>query len=127
MTNDIRRPGGVIAIAVLSWILGLADLLLAVLILVSGESSAFFPWAVVGIVVLGLVYIAAGFGVFVGIDAARVVVLLGSLVSFATGLGSAVNGQPVFGGATVLVTIAITMLLWTGRGDDWFSRPVLSE
>jgi hypothetical protein len=120
--SEARRPAGVTAIAILCWLLGALDILLLGILIVSNSRGDYSTGELVGVGAVGLVYIAAGIGLFLGVDAARVVVLLGSLVSFASGLYAAGNGQLVFGIATVAVTVAIAILLWTGRGSEWFTR-----
>lgn len=74
----------------------------------------------IGYLVVALAYLAVGFGVFRGVDVARVVVLLASLVHLAVGLYTALTSEPIAGILSMGLAVAIALPLWVGRGAAWF-------
>lgn len=123
-----RRPGVVTAVAVLCWVVGGLELVLSVLILVLSAVPDALPATLagslfassIGYLVVALAYLAVGFGVFRGVDVARVIVLLASLIHLAVGLYTALTSEPIAGILSMGLAIAIALPLWIGRGAAWF-------
>jgi hypothetical protein len=123
-----RRPGVVTAVAVLCWVVGGLELVLSVLILVLTAVPGALPSTLagslfassIGYLVVALAYLAVGFGVFRGVDVARVIVLLASLIHLAVGLYTALTSEPIAGILSMGLAIAIALPLWIGRGAAWF-------
>ena len=122
-----RRPGVVTAAAILCWVVGALEAGTGLLYLRLASLNAMtdtpagsaFTFGI-GYIVVGLAYIAVGFGVFRGADLARVIVLLVSVINFAVGLFTALSGQPLTGILSMGLAVAITLPLWVGRGRAWF-------
>jgi hypothetical protein len=118
----------VTAVAVLCWVVGAVELALSILILVLEAVPGVLPSAEagsllassIGYLVVALAYLAVGFGVFRGVDAARVIVLLASLIHLAVGLYTALTSAPIAGILSMGLAVAITLPLWIGRGAAWF-------
>lgn len=125
-----HRPGVVTAVAILCWMVGTLEVLAGVLFLVfaalpatlAETSNSAVATSGVGFLVVGLAYLAVGFGIFAGVDFARVIVLLVGLLNFAVGLFTALSGQPFAGLVSMVVAVAIALPLWVGRGRLWFQR-----
>lgn len=123
-----RRPGVVTAVAVLCWVVGGLELVLSILILVLEAVPGVLPSAEagsllassIGYLVVALAYLAVGFGVFRGVDTARVIVLLASLIHLAVGLYTALTSEPIAGILSMGLAVAIALPLWIGRGGAWF-------
>ncbi len=123
-----RRPGVVTAVAVLCWVVGALELVLSILVLVLSAVPGALPSTLagslfassIGYLVVALAYLAVGFGVFRGVDVARVIVLLASLVHLAVGLYTALTSEPIAGILSMGLAVAIALPLWVGRGAAWF-------
>lgn len=123
-----RRPGVVTAVAVLCWVVGALELVLSILVLVLSAVPDALPSTLagslfassIGYLVVALAYLAVGFGVFRGVDVARVIVLLASLVHLAVGLYTALTSEPIAGILSMGLAVAIALPLWVGRGAAWF-------
>ena len=123
-----RRPGVVTAVAVLCWVVGGVELVLSILVLVLAAIPGALPSAQagsllassIGYLVVALAYLAVGFGVFRGVDVARVIVLLASLIHLAVGLYTALTSEPIAGILSMGLAVAIALPLWIGRGAAWF-------
>ncbi|WP_295122282.1 hypothetical protein [uncultured Leifsonia sp.] len=123
-----RRPGVVTAVAVLCWVVGGLELVLSILVLVLAAVPGALPSTLagslfassIGYLVVALAYLAVGFGVFRGVDVARVIVLLASLIHLAVGLYTALTSEPIAGILSMGLAIAIALPLWIGRGAAWF-------
>ena len=124
------RPGVVTAVAILCWLVGTIELILSVLLIVlaairgilpAGETGSILV-STIGYLIVAVVYLAVGFGVFRGADLARVIVLLASLVHLGVGLYTALTTQPVAGILSMGLAVAIALPLWVGRGATWFGH-----
>lgn len=120
----------VTVVAILCWILGTLELLAGVFFLVlaalpltaEGAPTNNLALAGVGYLVVGLAYAATGSGIFAGVDFARVIVLLVSLVNLGVGVFTTLSGQPVAGLIAIAVALTITLPLWFGSGQRWFTH-----
>ena len=124
------RPGVVTAVAILCWLVGTVELILSVLLIVLAAIRGVLPAnetgnilvSTIGYLVVAVVYLAVGFGVFRGADLARVIVLLASVVHLGVGLYTALTTQPVAGILSMGLAVAIALPLWVGRGAAWFGH-----
>ncbi len=116
------------AVAVLCWAVGGLELVLSILVLVLAEVPGALPSTLagslfassIGYLVVALAYLAVGFGVFRGVDVARVIVLLASVIHLAVGLYTALTSEPIAGILSMGLAVAIALPLWVGRGAAWF-------
>lgn len=123
-----RRPSVVTAVAVLCWAVGGLELVLSILVIVLVEVPGTLPSTLggslfassIGYLVVALAYLTVGFGVFRGVDVARVIVLLASLIHLAVGLFTALTSEPLAGILSMGLAVAVTLPLWVGRGAAWF-------
>lgn len=119
------RPGGVTLVSILAWISGVLQLIGGIVLLFApaGENNAVTIAAWIGIV-LGILTIAVGVGLWRGSPVARVLAtivfvlnLISAVVAMFTASGSLwaalVNG--------LLALIGI-ILLWTRAASDFFRR-----
>ena len=124
------RPGVVTAVAILCWLVGTIELILSVLLIVLAAIRGVLPAgetgdilvSTIGYLIVAVAYLAVGFGVFRGVDLARVIVLLASVVHLGVGLYTALTTQPVAGILSMGLAVAIALPLWVGRGAAWFGR-----
>lgn len=132
--GNADRPGVVTAVAILCWLVGTVELILSVLLIVLAAIRGILPASetgdilvsTIGYLIVAVAYIAVGFGVFRGVDLARVIVLLASVVHLGVGLYTALTTQPVAGILSMGLAVAIALPLWVGRGAAWFGgdRPM---
>jgi hypothetical protein len=128
--GNADRPGVVTAVAVLCWLVGTVELILSVLLIVLAAIRGVLPAAqtgsilvsTIGYLIVAIAYLAVGYGVFRGVDLARVIVLLASLIHLGVGLYTALSTQPVAGILSMGLAVAIALPLWIGRGAAWFGR-----
>ncbi|MEN2737177.1 hypothetical protein ABCS02_05245 [Microbacterium sp. X-17] len=126
--GNADRPGVVTAVAILCWLVGTVELILSVLLIVLAAIRGVLPAnetgnvlvSTIGYLIVAVAYIAVGFGVFRGVDLARVIVLLASVVHLGVGLYTALTTQPVAGILSMGLAVAIALPLWVGRGAAWF-------
>ncbi|GAA4145708.1 hypothetical protein [Leifsonia shinshuensis] len=126
--GNAERPGVVTAVAILCWLVGTVELILSVLLIVLAAIRGILPASetgdilvsTIGYLIVAVAYIAVGFGVFRGVDLARVIVLLASVVHLGVGLYTALTTQPVAGILSMGLAVAIALPLWVGRGAAWF-------
>ncbi|MFE4470764.1 hypothetical protein ACFRFH_18285 [Leifsonia sp. NPDC056824] len=124
------RPGVVTAVAILCWLVGTVELILSVLLIVLAAIRGVLPASetgnilvsTIGYLIVAVAYLAVGFGVFRGVDFARVIVLLASVVHLGVGLYTALTTQPVAGILSMGLAVAIALPLWIGRGATWFGH-----
>ncbi|MFE4950033.1 hypothetical protein ACFQ9V_07980 [Leifsonia sp. NPDC056665] len=128
--GNADRPGVVTAVAILCWLVGTVELILSVLLIVLAAIRGVLPASetgnilvsTIGYLIVAVAYLAVGFGVFRGVDLARVVVLLASVVHLGVGLYTALTTQPVAGILSMGLAVAIALPLWVGRGATWFGH-----
>lgn len=128
--GNAGRPAVVTAVAILCWLVGTVELILSVLLIVLAAIRGVLPAnetgsilvSTIGYLIVAVAYLAVGFGIFRGVDLARVIVLLASVVHLGVGLYTALTTQPVAGILSMGLAIAIALPLWVGRGAAWFGR-----
>ena len=133
MSNAIARPGGVTLVAVLTWIVGLLDVLAGTILLFQtsvaatveefGGASQLIATAIFQIVV-GVVIIAIAGGLLRGSPSARIVVTVFQVLSIMGGVFLAIAYPPGAIGAYIgiAISLVIIFLLWTGRANAFFRR-----
>lgn len=122
MAPNTPRPGGVTLVGILVVVMGLAMLVNGGLGLVRGGQGA--AGIVVSIVLLavGLVYLLVAWGVFRGSRAARLVVVVLSLIALVGSVLELVSEEQgrVLSAATAVVAAVIVLLLFTRRARSFF-------
>ena len=133
MSNTIARPGGVTLVAVLTWIVGLLDVLAGTILLFQtsvaatveefGGASQLIASAIFQIFV-GVVIIAIAGGLLRGSPSARIVVTVFQVLSIMGGVFLAIAYPPGAIGAYIgiAISLVIIFLLWTGRANAFFRR-----
>jgi hypothetical protein len=133
MSNTVARPGGVTLVAVLTWIVGLLDVLAGTILLFQtsvaatveefGGASQLIASAIFQIFV-GVVIIAIAGGLLRGSPSARIVVTVFQVLSIMGGVFLAIAYPPGAIGAYIgiAISLVIIFLLWTGRANAFFRR-----
>ena len=133
MSNTVARPGGVTLVAVLTWIVGLLDVLAGTILLFQtsvaatveefGGASQLIATAIFQIFV-GVVIIAIAGGLLRGSPSARIVVTVFQVLSIMGGVFLAIAYPPGAIGAYIgiAISLVIIFLLWTGRANAFFRR-----
>ena len=133
MSNTVARPGGVTLVAVLTWIVGLLDVLAGTILLFQtsvaatveefGGASQLIASAIFQILV-GVVIIAIAGGLLRGSPSARIVVTVFQVLSIMGGVFLAIAYPPGAIGAYIgiAISLVIIFLLWTGRANAFFRR-----
>jgi hypothetical protein len=133
MSNAIARPGGVTLVAVLTWIVGLLDVLAGTILLFQtsvaatveefGGASQLIATAIFQIVV-GVVIIAIAGGLLRGSPSARIVVTVFQVISIMGGvfLAIAYPAGAIGEYIGIAISLVIIFLLWTGRANAFFRR-----
>ena len=133
MSNAIARPGGVTLVAVLTWIVGLLDVLGGTILLFQtsvaatveefGGSSQLIASAIFTILV-GVVVIAIAGGLLRGSPSARIVVTVFQVLSIMGGvfLAIAYPAGAIGEYIGIAISLVVIFLLWTGRANAFFRR-----
>jgi hypothetical protein len=133
MSNAIARPGGVTLVAVLTWIVGLLDVLAGTILLFQtsvaatveefGGASQLIATAIFQIFV-GVVIIAIAGGLLRGSPSARIVVTVFQVLSIMGGvfLAIAYPAGAIGEYIGIAISLVIIFLLWTGRANAFFRR-----
>lgn len=133
MSNTIARPGGVTLVAVLTWIVGLLDVLAGTILLFQtsvaatveefGGASQLIATAIFQIFV-GVVIIAIAGGLLRGSPSARIVVTVFQVLSIMGGvfLAIAYPAGAIGEYIGIAISLVIIFLLWTGRANAFFRR-----
>jgi hypothetical protein len=133
MSNTIARPGGVTLVAVLTWIVGLLDVLAGTILLFQtsvaatveefGGASQLIASAIFQIFV-GVVIIAIAGGLLRGSPSARIVVTVFQVLSIMGGvfLAIAYPAGAIGEYIGIAISLVIIFLLWTGRANAFFRR-----
>lgn len=133
MSNAIARPGGVTLVAVLTWIVGLLDVLAGTILLFQtsvaatveefGGASQLIATAIFQILV-GVVIIAIAGGLLRGSPSARIVVTVFQVISIMGGVFLAIAYPPGAIGEYIgiVISLVVIFLLWTGRANAFFRR-----
>lgn len=133
MSNTIARPGGVTLVAVLTWIVGLLDVLAGTILLFQtsvaatveefGGASQLIATAIFQIAV-GVVIIAIAGGLLRGSPSARIVVTVFQVLSIMGGvfLAIAYPAGAIGEYIGIAFSLVIIFLLWTGRANAFFRR-----
>ncbi len=118
------RPGGVTVVSILAWISGVLQVIGGALVLIAGAEVAGLAVIAWVTILLGLITIFVGIGLWRGNSLARII----ATVVFVLNLVSAIIAvfsnpeaawQPLISGLLALIGI---ILLWTRAASDFFRR-----
>jgi hypothetical protein len=118
------RPGGVTVVSILAWISGVLQVIGGVLILIAGAELAALALVAWVTIILGLITIFVGIGLWRGNSVARIiatVVFVLNLVNAVVAIFSNPDSvwQPIVSGLLALIGL---ILLWTKAASDFFRR-----
>jgi hypothetical protein len=118
------RPGGVTVVSILAWISGVLQVIGGVLVLIAGAEIAALAVVAWITILLGLVTIFVGVGLWRGNSLARIiatVVFVLNLISAIVAIFSNPEGawQPLISGLLAVIGI---ILLWTKAASEFFRR-----
>lgn len=124
-----RRPFGVTLVGVLIYINGFVDLIVGVLLIVLAAAgqvtqSVGGAWATgILLIVVGLIVLSVASGILRGSRTARTIIAIVEVVSIAANIYALViGGQPAGTIVSIIFSLVILGLLYSGRASAFFAR-----